>query len=135
MLALRIVLSRSICGLHLPERALPEGHDDRPQVERGMCQPRGESVVSLTRRSGCSPSLDTPPTQPQLASTHHHPMPEVLMLSIRFTPVLALATIVLARVGAAQEPPHVTAAVFGDPDPITPEITTEQLQRILAEGR
>ena len=57
------------------------------------------------------------------------------MLSVRFSPVLALATIALARFGAAQEPPHVTAAVFGDPDPITPEVTTEQLQRILAEGR
>jgi rhodanese-related sulfurtransferase len=57
------------------------------------------------------------------------------MLSVRFRLVLALATIALARFGIAQEPPHVTAAVFGDPDPITPEITTEQLQRILAEGR
>ena len=48
---------------------------------------------------------------------------------------LTLVTLALAPMAAAQQPPRITEAVFGDPDPITPEITTEQLQRILSEAR
>ena len=57
------------------------------------------------------------------------------MPSLRLVPLLALAAFALARIGTAQEPARITQAVFGDPEPVTPEITTEQLQRILREGR
>ena len=57
------------------------------------------------------------------------------MPSLHRTHLLALMTVALVRIGGAQQPPRITQAVVGDPDPATPEITTEELQRILGEGR
>ena len=62
-------------------------------------------------------------------------MLEVSMCTLHLTRGLVLVALALARVGQAQQAPRVTDAVFGDPDPVTPEVTTEQLQRILSEGR
>jgi rhodanese-related sulfurtransferase len=57
------------------------------------------------------------------------------MPSLHLARVLTLVTVTLVGIGEAQEPARITQAVFGDPDPATPEITTEQLQRLLGEGR
>ena len=57
------------------------------------------------------------------------------MRILHVTRDLLLVTIALAGIGQAQQPPRVSESIFGDPDPVTPEITTEALQRILAEGR
>jgi rhodanese-related sulfurtransferase len=62
-------------------------------------------------------------------------MLEARMSILRLTRGLVLITVALAGIGQAQQPPRISQAIFGDPDPVTPEITTEQLQRILAEGR
>ena len=57
------------------------------------------------------------------------------MPALHLTRGLVLVAVTLVQIGQAQQPPRVTEAIFGDTDPVTSEITTEQLQRILAEGR
>jgi rhodanese-related sulfurtransferase len=62
-------------------------------------------------------------------------MLEAGMCTLHLTRGLVFVALALARVGQAQQAPRVTDAIFGDPDPVTPEVTTEQLQRILSEAR
>ncbi len=49
--------------------------------------------------------------------------------------VSSLALVVVALPSEAQQPPRISQAVVGDSQPVTPEISTDELQRILAEGR
>ena len=49
--------------------------------------------------------------------------------------LLLLASLVVPSAVAAQQSPRITQAIFGDSVAVTPEINTEQLGRILAEGR
>ena len=50
--------------------------------------------------------------------------------------LLLLASLVIPGTIAAQQSPRITQAIFGgDSAPVTPEISTHELQRILAEGR
>jgi rhodanese-related sulfurtransferase len=49
--------------------------------------------------------------------------------------LLLLASLVVPGTVAAQKSPRITQAIFDDSVAVTPEINTEQLEQILAEGR